>query len=398
MKHHGMIVLSILGTALVLASAPLEVGAAMKRAGSKAAEAPQLDVLALASLLLRDGHPDRAAATLAEVDLDAVAEGFEVKRYYMLYGIVALKLGDHRLAREKIERAITAGETDPMIHVFHAQALFGQGEHARAIAAIERAGDTAYRYAGTFMLKAQSHWKLGQRPEAFAALTTGLRVYPGDLELTRNRVLLLVDMGLYQQAVAEGTLVVARKDATESDLAAIAEALIKGGQHQKAILLLEEARLRRFNSEMIVIQLARAYLEAGHTLTAARLFREASRENPKFTLDAAELFRRGGRPNQALHLNAEVLDQKDKVRQRLGLLIEVERFEEALGLVPRLERLGLMSEDAVSYAVAFAYFKTGSFERAERTLKPIRDPALFEKASALRRAMDTCAAAGWQCQ
>ena len=115
-------------------------------------------------------------------------------------------------------------------------------------------------------------------------------------------------------------------------------------------------------------------------------------------MDAAELFKKGGRPVQALYLNADVPDQKAKVRQRLGLLVELERFEEAAALAPRLERLGLTDEDAVTYALAYALFQVGKFDSAERYLKQIRSPELFGNAMELRRSMERCRALGWECQ
>jgi hypothetical protein len=115
-------------------------------------------------------------------------------------------------------------------------------------------------------------------------------------------------------------------------------------------------------------------------------------------LDAAELFRRGGRPVQALYLNAMVADQQAKIRQRLGLLIELERFEEATLLEPRLSRLGLLEEEAVIYALAYSLVQIGKYSRAEHYLKQIRDPELFRKATELRRVMERCIAAGWECE
>jgi hypothetical protein len=145
------------------------------------------------------------------------------------------------------------------------------------------------------------------------------------------------------------------------------------------------------------MQLAHAYLEKGHPFIAARLFEHASRTDEKLTLDAAELYRRADRLAAAERLNAKVVDQKSKIRQRLGLLIELHRFEEAAALGPRLTRLGLLNEDAVAYGLAYAYFMTGRFNAAERQLKRISDAALFEKAIQLRRVMGTCSASDWQC-
>ena len=66
-------------------------------------------------------------------------------------------------------------------------------------------------------------------------------------------------------------------------------------------------------------------------------------------------------------------------------------------MLPKLSRLGLLSDENIRYALAYAYYKTGRFERAEEQLKPIQDPQLFESALQLRKAMAACREAGWEC-
>ncbi len=366
--------------------------------GKNREKEPEVDHLALATMMVRDGHYDRAAVVLSELVLEEQGEDFDLPRYHMLFGMVRLERNEYGDAGKSFERSIEAGQTEPVVHVFLAQALFGLGRYADMVAELGKAGGAADRLAGAFMLRAQAHYKMDDRPAAFRALDRGIRLHPDDMELLRYRVLLLVDMGLFQVAVEEGKAYLEREGAEAKDYATICEALIKGGDPQSAVLLLEEARLRHIGDVDITLQLARAYLKMGKPLTAARLFHGVSRIDPALVLDTAELYRRAGRLTTALSLNADVTDQAAKIRQRLGILIELERFEEAAVLEPRLTRLGLLEDDSVRYALGFGLFKSGRFDRVERHLKLIRDPALFEKAVELRRAMDLCRASGWECE
>jgi tetratricopeptide (TPR) repeat protein len=93
-----------------------------------------------------------------------------------------------------------------------------------------------------------------------------------------------------------------------------------------------------------------------------------------------------------------VQDQKAKIRQRLGLLIELERFEKAASLEPRLSRLGLLEDDSIRYALAYTYYKTGRLEKAETHAKRVLDPASYQKAIELHRAIDACRRSGWICE
>ncbi len=356
------------------------------------------DHLMLAGQMVKDGHYDRAASQISKVDINNVPSSFDFTLYYTLMGMIYHKLENYERAEEAFENALNSDQVDKKIYIRLAQTQFALGKYKKTIEAIDRAGKAARELPGSFVLKAQCQWKLGNKPVAYGVLADGANLFPKDLEIARNRVLLLVDMGLYREATSEGQKFLDMKGATPEDHVAIAEALIRGRQHEKAILILETARLRYSGNEQVVIQLARAYMEGGHLSTAARLFREASRTNAKFTLDAAELFRRAGRLAQALRLNERIIDQKLKIRQRLGILIELERYEEAISLQPRLSRLGLLEEDTVVYALGYAYFKAGKFESADQELKKIKDPSLFQKSVQLRRAMGTCRQAGWLCQ
>ena len=364
----------------------------------KEKKAQEVDHVALAAVLIKDGHHDRAKAVLEEIDPENEELEIDRPRYHMLMGLVYLEQRGFAEAQRSFEKAVAAGGTEPVIYVFMAQALFGQEKDAETIAALDKAGEAAASLAGTFLIRAQAHWRMEDRAAAFEDLERGLTRHPGDRELMRYRVFSLVEMGLFQQALEEGRTYLATEEAGVEDYAALGEALTKGGDTKSAILLLEEARLRFDGNEKITLQLARAYMGEGRTLTAARLLHSLARSDRKLTLDAAELYRRAGRLSMALALNADVVDQEAKIRQRLGILIEQKRYEEAAGLEPRLSRLGLLGEDAVRYALAFALFEIGRFDEAEEHLSKIVDSEIFQKASGLRRAMERCSAQGWECR
>jgi tetratricopeptide (TPR) repeat protein len=132
-------------------------------------------------------------------------------------------------------------------------------------------------------------------------------------------------------------------------------------------------------------------------LAAAELLARAAHRKPKYRVEAAELYRRAGRLVSALYLNEQAEDQKAKVRQRLGLMIELGRFEEAAAMTPRLSRLGLLDDQSIVYALAYAFYKTGDFEETERWLKRLTKPELFRRAIQLRKAIQACKEMGWSC-
>ena len=57
-----------------------------------------------------------------------------------------------------------------------------------------------------------------------------------------------------------------------------------------------------------------------------------------------------------------------------------------------LGSLDLLEDQNVLYGVAYARFQIGDYEGAERLIKRITDPQLFENATKLRQVMAYCAA------
>jgi tetratricopeptide (TPR) repeat protein len=100
---------------------------------------------------------------------------------------------------------------------------------------------------------------------------------------------------------------------------------------------------------------------------------------------------------QALTLNGQVIDQQKKLKQRLAIFIDLERFDQAAGMEPDLYRTGLLANEDIRYALAYALFKTGRYEEAESHLRQLTDSDLFRKANELRGAMERCREEPWRC-
>jgi tetratricopeptide (TPR) repeat protein len=377
---------------MVLAVFAPNVGQAAEK---KRAEKAEVDHLRLAAMLIRDGHVDRAAAVLAEVK--AGKKKLDRGRYYLLKGIVAVKRKNHKKAIRALGAALKSGRRDKRIDLLLAQSYFKLKNYHRALHFLKKAQTEAQKVAAGFLLAAQCHWRLGRRVEAWKALDQGLLRHPKDSELLRQKVLLLVEMGLYIQASRLARRFLSRTACTVDDYVAMGEALHRAGQHQRAAMILEEARLRYPHDRRVLMQLARCYLKDAKPLAAAVLLQRASFLAPQLRVEAAELYRRAGRLELAGLLNSQVVDQKAKMRQKLGLLIEGGRYEQAAALLPRLARLGLLLDQQVVYALAYAFFRVGQFNVAESWLKRITQTALFEKSVALRRAISACAEKGWSC-
>jgi tetratricopeptide (TPR) repeat protein len=355
----------------------------------------EIDYLAVAETLLRDGAVDRAASALKNVD--PAAEGVDLVKFHTVSGLIAM--AENRLddAAARLEQALGAGQTEPLVVLYLAQAYFSSEKWQQTIATLERGGEGVSALTSAWSMRAHAHWMLGQREAALDTLTDAANRFPANTTFTRRQIFYLIEAGLYQESSRVARVFLTRADVKPDDYAAIGGALRRAKSFDEALPLLETARLRYPDNLNIAKTLAQTWLEAGNTLAAANLLDEVARIDPALLAEAAELYRRAGYPMRALTLNAQITDQKKKLKQRVGILAELRRYEQLVGMQEALLRAGLFEDEDVRYALAFAHFRGGDFAGAEQHLAAIRRPELFRKATELRKIMNECADERWTC-
>ncbi|WP_374566998.1 tetratricopeptide repeat protein [Nitrosomonas sp.] len=365
---------------------------AIQAADNKAASA---DFIELAAVMLRDGHHDRALLALQNVDLGN--KKTDLARFYTLQGLAYLGLNDLEAARDSLQLAINNGQQDRSIFIYLAQAHFGLKDYRNTVNAIGKAGDLANKDAMLISLKAESYWHLQQPDAAIRALNDGQRAFPSDFRFLKRKVFYLVELGLYQEAVQLGRDFLRRSKASAADYVAFGNALRLSGEFQEAINILEIARLQYPDDELVAKLLAHTYLDQGQLNSAAFILEQAALLNPALQSEAAEIYRRAGRLHKALTLNESILDQKVKLKQRLSILLALKQFERAANMESSLYRTGLLEDQSVRYALAYALFSTRRFAEVNKHLDHLKDAELFRKATELRRLMEVCKTEPWQC-
>ncbi len=369
-------------------------GAVAVSAEKKSAE--EVDLVALGALLIRDGHYDRAGAVLAQVD--ETQEDMDLARLYTLRGLVGLYTNDLAAARTAFERAIREGQSDPIVHVYLAQTHYGLRDFRATVQEITAAGEAGQALPEIHLMTSQAYWELGDKAASWRALESGARRFPDNGAFPRRQIFLLIELGVYQEAAERGRAYLNQTaTANPDDALAIGNALRRSGQPREAAQFLERARLQQVASRDVALELAHAYLDLGWPHAAAGVLEHAADLHPDLAAEAAELYRRAGRPYYALTLNVGVQDQKKKYKQRLALLLELERFDQVTAMTDALRRVGLLDDEDIRYALAYSYFRTNRYAQAEVHLATLSRPELFRKASDIRKAMDECRDAAWKC-
>jgi tetratricopeptide (TPR) repeat protein len=354
-----------------------------------------IDYVALAALLMRDGHYDRAEAALQQVDPED--EKVDKVRFYTLGGMVYMKKGLYLAAVEQFEKAVESGQEDPVIYLYIAQAHYELKDYGKTLEAFEKAGELARKKPSFFAMEAQCHWMLGERNRALEVLNEGLTAFPEHHGFLKQAFYYMVELQLYQEALHYAEAFLAGGNADTEAYLAIGSALKSSGEYAKALRILEKAHLRFPDHAKLTVLLAHVYIDLGRLHAAADLFDKAAVIESTYTSEASEMYRRAKELYRAIYLNAQILDQQEKYKQRMAILLEFGDFDKAAAMADALERVGLIENEDIRYALAFSLYQVGDYEATEQQLQQLSRPDLFQKATKLRANIEKCEQNPWEC-
>lgn len=358
--------------------------------------ADDVNYLELASLMLKDNNLERAEFALSQVDTEA--ETFDEQRFFVLNGLLQVRKGDHQAAIDAFLAAKKLGAVDSVINVYLAQSAFALEQYPLAIEALDSAGDAVARIPSVYHMRGQAHWLLKQHDMALAVMDQASLIFPDDASFSRRKIFYLIELGLNSTAAELGLQYLEQHQADASDYVAIGNALRASGNLILALRFLEKAKLKFPNHADVSKALAATYISDQSYNTAAEIVHQLALVDNQLMSEAAELYRRSGQRHLALTLNSLIEDQEQKLKQRLGLLIELENYEQAANMEEDIRRTRIDTDENILYAMAYATFKVGDYDKAESYLSRITDAQLFQKAVEVRKIMADCADESWRCQ
>ncbi len=368
----------------------LNVSAAEKKASD------EIDHMSLAALLLKDGHSNRANDELNQVDTED--ENLDKGRYFTLRGLVSTKLGAYAEANKFFEQALGFEGVDQVVlYLYIAQNSYKLKDYKGALDAIVKAGPVVNEKPSVIALKAECHWQLKEFERALEVLANGIKTFSSEWNFYKQRFNYLVSLKLYQSALEDAQVYLVNAKPTDKTVLSFISALRSSGDTDKAIELAEEANLRFITSADITVMLAHLYIDKEMIQAAADLFDEASIEDDKYTKEAAEMMRRAKEFMSALYKNSQMLEEKEKLKQRVAIFIEFEAYERILASSKALYRSGLIEDESIRYALAYSYYMSGKYDECEVELKFLTRPDMFNKATELRKNMQKCKDNHWEC-
>ncbi len=395
--------------------------------------APAVDHLSVATMMIFDGKFDKAREELDEVDQSA--ENFDASKYFTMLGVMDVKEKKYQESIGHFNKAVEAttikvytpppeikekkeylfslfsekkepekkkvveppfdaekirAEKLGKLHINLSKSYYKLKDYANTISELDAAGEMGSNRAGLYTLRAECYWKLKDHAGALEALKTGSERFPDDKRLLKQKFYYLAELKLYQAAIDASKAYMAKGGASDKEYVALAQMLISGGELESAIKVLEEAKLEFPEAPKLSMILGHAYLKRDMIHVTADLFEQASHYDNKYTKEAAEMHRRAKNLPHAIFLNSKLSDKKEKLKQKVAIFVDRGEFEKVIGLKDGLGRYGLLADDNLRYALAYAYFMVKDYDQAEKHFKKITDNSLFSKATVIRKSIEKC--------
>jgi len=405
---------------------------------AKSEDIPDVDHLALASMMVYDGKFAKANAELSEAR--KMDKDLDMSKYYTIKGVIAMRQEKHTQAISSLKKAVAATKVkvyrapkEAKVKRKHLFSIGSQSEknvkkqnvavdaekqrkealqrlysnlsqesykvknYLDTIKYLDLQGPAGRDQAAEYMLRADCYWKVGDKNSAVAMLTKGAQAFPKDQSLLKQKFYYFTELGLYQEAIISAKAYMKRAKPNAKEYMALSQMLQAGGQRDEAIKVLEEAKMIFPKDAKVNMLLGHLYMKKGMNFTTANLFEQGSYYERKYIKEAAELHRRVGLIPHALYLNSQISDKIEKLKQKIAIYVDRQEYEKIIGLIDALKRYKMLNDDAIRYAVAYAYYMAKDYEEAEVQLKKITDNELFSKATIIRKNIEKCQDNSMEC-
>jgi len=387
-----------------------------------------VDHLALATLMIYDAKYDKAQEELNLVNKSS--KKFDEANYYTVVGVLNSKQSKTEKAIDAYKKAIQATKTkkfvapkivnkekylftigatdekkiitplfDPekkrqekvsQLYMYLTQEYYKLKDYKNTVDSLNNAGEKGRSRAGLYTLRAECYYKQKLHTETFSALNEGIKRFPEDSTLLKQKFYYFADLKLYQAAIDASKIYMQKVGVSSSEYVALAQMLIGANEIDSAIRLLEESKLKFPSEPKIGILLGHMYLKKDMKNTTAHIFEQSSYYDKKYLKDAVEMNRRAGNNLHALYLNTQNIDKVEKLKQKIAIYLNAGEYRKIIGLQKALKRYKMLDDDNLRYALAYSYYMSDDFKNAETHLKYISDNELFSKATVIRKNIEKC--------
>lgn len=392
-------------------------------------ESQEIDHVALATLMIYDANYEKAHQELSLVDMKS--PNFDAADYYTTLGVLNSKENKTKEAIEAYKKAVNATKTKhfkapktytqekylfsiasskeksknaapkfdaeakrkekiEQLSIYLTQEYYKQKDYKNTLVWLENAGELGKNRAELYTLRGECYYKQGLHEQTFEVLNTGISKFPDDATLLKQKFYYFADLKLYQAAIDTARVYMSKVGVSAAEYTALAQMLIGANQTDRAIELLEEAKLKFPKEPTLSVLLGHMYLKKDMLHATAHLFDESFYYDKKYLKDTVEMNRRAANNQRALYLNAQNIDKIEKLKQTIAIYLNAGEYRKIIGLEKALKRYKMLDDENLRYALAYSYYMSDDYKNAEEQLKYITDSELFSKATVIRKNIEKC--------
>jgi tetratricopeptide (TPR) repeat protein len=354
------------------------------------AQDEELDVLELASLLIKNQNYTRAASVLSSIE---DPNDVQTDRYYTLLGVLNLRQGRIEDSIKNLKAAKKSGieKKDELEFLeTYARALLLGKKYQDALKILTDKKIILEARPLYFQLLSKLQFETKNSEEGWSILHDGLKKFPNDMPLMKQKWFYLFENGLLKVSRDYLFQMIDKHEMNALDLAKIAyQYRLKKDLHTASVVV-EIARMKEPFHEEIAKEAARVNVEKGNLLAAAQIFESLAIQSPKYYPEASELWRKAGYIKTAERLAFMIQDEEKALTQKITIALEEQDFTRIAGLGKQVLRSDLKANEDILYTMAYTHYVLGNFKNVESYLKNISRPDLFKKAISLRETMAEC--------
>lgn len=205
-------------------------------------------------------------------------------------------------------------------------------------------------------------------------------------------ILLLLDSKMNHEALVTALSWFSAHSSPATHYLNVAEMFQVAKSDQGALAVLEMARAQHSSHMDINLALSQVYFQKGMLNSAEEGFRRAALSDGKYYYHSAELNRQTRHYERSLYLNALVVDEKERLKQKIATYVDANKYSLIASLDSVIQRSELQKDDEVKYALAYSLVRVGNLEKPLKYLSQITKPELIEKTTVLRQTLLECQA------
>jgi tetratricopeptide (TPR) repeat protein len=342
-----------------------------------------LEGAALVRALLKDGKLDLALLEIKTLQKNGSEEA-------------AVLMGQWHYLKGEWKSALQEFGKIPKFSLYFQEALVWEGrsahqakQHKECVDFYSNVFQNKHAVENDALWKANCEKNLKHMTKAWATLSQAREAFP-TFNVEREWITMMIQFKMNHEGLLTALQWLARHESPATHYLNMAEIFQSSGATESALVVLEMARAQHPINLDINLALSQIYFQKGLMLSAEEGFRRASINDGKYYYHTAELNRQTRRFERSLYFNASVVDEKERLKQKIATYVDANKYSLIASLDPVIQRSDLQKDDEIRYALAYSLVRTGDLEKPLKYLSQITKPELIEKTTVLRQTLLDC--------